>query len=1069
MPTLELVINAAKASSGAATFNIAIVQIRNAATSASQSVATLNKTLDTTGSVAAGLTRVIAGLFAGFSALQGVREAVKTFAEFEQTMATLRGVTEATASQMSQLNDIALQTGATTRSSAGQAAEGLLILSKAGFDAKEAVESLPAVLALSTAHGIELGKASDYTANILNQFQLTTADTARVVDILSTTANKSQADVTDLAEAFKYAGPTAGALKIPLEEIAGAAGTLSDRGIKASLAGTNLRAIMVDLINPTAKARDTISSLTDPLTKLPLTVKDVDVRLVGLTGAFENLAKAGANTSDLAKIFGVLQISGATALLQNTNRIKELTRANYEAAGSTKALVDIMNDTLMGQFDQLLNVVGVLIIKIGASGLGEALQNFITTAGDAVRLMSGFSDSLVGSRDAAERFIQILKVLGAILAAIVAVKAAGAITALALSLGQAASASLLLSGGLGTVLAILSAIVAYDFGNYLFSEFKDVQIIMANVIHIFQDAWTDIRYGAEYTIAAIQSGWTGFVILLQNTLIGALDTIAAALVGLEEAFASFGVEVNFSSTDLYATIHALQKEFNGLASQQAVRAKLDSISKTWSNELDFNKQVKDASVANTNTDFGLSNRKGTDYDPIASISTRMQPLYDSLERWLNLSNKVADSSKKQSDILGRLIDDYRSLIVSTHSASEAASTYVARQVDITIMDEGAHEDMMRRISDLNKEAAALSDSSRAKEVVSKLNQVAAVAEDAYGRGTDRATAAIEEYTRSLNALLDAKADLRFNEIIRKLEEETRVVSMSNREAKIAVATAKMWADSQDEYGRNAERAIEITNRYTQALSELLDAQASDEFARQLEDMQTQIAVLSKFGEERDIAIQVSERHKQAQEAFGYASEKAAASTALFEEQLRRLKRAQELATIFENVGNSFGQFTTELIFGANSAIEAIENLTRAITEMVFQELVAKKIASFVSTGLSGFFSAAPAIDAPAVGPPFIPSAKGNVLDNGRIVPFASGGIVDVPSFFPMASGNVGLMGEAGPEAIMPLSRGKDGKLGVMMPNGNAPVVHIHITTPDADSFRRSASQVASKMRSALRS
>ena len=57
------------------------------------------------------------------------------------------------------------------------------------------------------------------------------------------------------------------------------------------------------------------------------------------------------------------------------------------------------------------------------------------------------------------------------------------------------------------------------------------------------------------------------------------------------------------------------------------------------------------------------------------------------------------------------------------------------------------------------------------------------------------------------------------------------------------------------------------------------------------------------------------------------------------------------------------------------------------------------------------------------------SAKGNVIAKNKIVPYAMGGIVNKPTLFPMANG-AGLMGEAGPEAIMPLRRGRNGKLGV---------------------------------------
>ncbi len=82
---------------------------------------------------------------------------------------------------------------------------------------------------------------------------------------------------------------------------------------------------------------------------------------------------------------------------------------------------------------------------------------------------------------------------------------------------------------------------------------------------------------------------------------------------------------------------------------------------------------------------------------------------------------------------------------------------------------------------------------------------------------------------------------------------------------------------------------------------------------------------------------------------------------------------------------------------------------------------------------------------------------------GQVMPFANGGVVTRPVQFPMRGGT-GLMGEAGPEAIMPLSRGPDGKLGVRAQSGGAPVhVVMNITTPDAESFRRSQGQIAARM------
>jgi len=97
----------------------------------------------------------------------------------------------------------------------------------------------------------------------------------------------------------------------------------------------------------------------------------------------------------------------------------------------------------------------------------------------------------------------------------------------------------------------------------------------------------------------------------------------------------------------------------------------------------------------------------------------------------------------------------------------------------------------------------------------------------------------------------------------------------------------------------------------------------------------------------------------------------------------------------------------------------------------------------------------------------IPSANGNVFGGGRVTPFANGGVVNGPTLFPMRGGT-GLMGEAGPEAIMPLKRGPDGRLGVQGAGGGGQVhVTMNITTPDAQSFRRSQTQVAAGLSRAM--
>jgi len=82
---------------------------------------------------------------------------------------------------------------------------------------------------------------------------------------------------------------------------------------------------------------------------------------------------------------------------------------------------------------------------------------------------------------------------------------------------------------------------------------------------------------------------------------------------------------------------------------------------------------------------------------------------------------------------------------------------------------------------------------------------------------------------------------------------------------------------------------------------------------------------------------------------------------------------------------------------------------------------------------------------------------------GSVTPFADGGVVRSPSFFPMG-GDMGLMGEAGAEAILPLRRGPDGALGVAASaGGTAPQIVFNVTATDAASFRKSEGQISAML------
>jgi len=1062
MATLQLAIQTTKVRQGASEFINATVQVKGAARSVASELGVLNNTMGSTGTIMGAVARTAGTLFAGFAGLQGLREAIKTFAEFEQTLASLQGVTSATATEMQNLKTTALTMGASSRSSANQAAEGLLILSKAGFSSKQAIESLPGVLALATAHQLDLGQASDYTANILNQFGLKTDQTNRVVDILSTTANKSLADVRDLAEAMKYAGPAAGALGIDIEEAAAAAGVLSDRGIKASLAGTNLRGIMVDLVSPTAKARQTLESMG-------LSIRDVDVRTVGFTGAMKNLAKAGASVEDLAKIFGVMQVSGATALVQHTKRMEQLTEANRKSSGSTKELVDIMQDTLKGRFLELVNVIGVAIIKIGDSGLGKSMKDLLIVITDGVRLLTGFEDKIVGSREAAQRAANVFKILGAILAGMIALKAGTMFVGMAEGLMMSLKASTGLLGAMGSIWGVLVALAALDFGMYLHDEFKIVQQVALEVVTSLNKGWEYLKYGWKVMVAAMSSAWDwlmGFVKVAFGTTVeylakgyDQLGRLFENIPGLEDT----GTAMRDGAKEMEAWGVQI-KETAGIIDMFAIKSfgGLNNVLQKVVQEID-DPEFKRATAHLKNV-FGGKTGEKLPVEQLLELNKEVQYILTMIERDRSVQAQVAARRIREEWVKG--LSASGAIPFSLRKAmaggemdaglAEAEAVKQARLKEIEAEFQG--KDRKGNSYEPGKHLAEqLQPLYEMIQNWMKLGEVAPAALAATEDATNGAAEATEEYQERVRDLtiMNEQAHERVLEMVKAVHDEADALQRSQREKNVMTKVTQFTALAEEAYGKETERTTQAIKDYTEAINRLEDAKADRKFKERIRQVQAEREGLMLSNKERRIAVEVARFQAEAEDAYGKGAAKAAEQTALFADELRQLAEAEELRQLADGIGDAFGQAFTDVIFGAKSAREAIEDLTKSIIQMVFQQLVAKQISSWISGGIMGAFGGG--------------SAKGNLFMGGSIVPFAKGGIVAGPTTFPMSSGRTGLMGENGPEAIMPLSRGSSGKLGVEVSGHASKVLNatVIVQANNPNEFRGSERQMSAKLKAAM--
>jgi phage-related minor tail protein len=149
----------------------------------------------------------------------------------------------------------------------------------------------------------------------------------------------------------------------------------------------------------------------------------------------------------------------------------------------------------------------------------------------------------------------------------------------------------------------------------------------------------------------------------------------------------------------------------------------------------------------------------------------------------------------------------------------------------------------------------------------------------------------------------------------------------------------------------------------------------------------------------------------------------AISTEVYQRKMAALKdqyaaQGKFASEVASTVKSSMDGLFTSIFDGSNSAGEAVASLAKKLAAMLAQEGAYRLLASFMPS----IFGAAGAI-------PLLKNANGNAFSGGRVTAFANGGVVGSPTLFPMYGGT-GLMGEAGPEAILPLTRGPGGKLGV---------------------------------------
>lgn len=315
--------------------------------------------------------RYVKSAFALGSVTAFGRSVVKVGSDFEDAMARVRAVTDASAMELKTMKNEAERLGATTRYTATEAANALENLTRNGMSAAQATRSLSGVLQLAQANSIGLAEAADMVTNTMNMFGLSVKDVSRINDTLSSTAANSATDVTLLYEALVNAAPVANTLGFSLEETSAAIGALAQKGVKGADAGTQLRMALVKLSDP---------KITKKLRDHGVAIDEETMKSDGLLGTINKLREANLSLTDLTDIFSQKGAAGMSQLISAYGDFERLIGVTGNSAGTTERMFSQSVGTMRENIDTLNSAWEAFLIKMQnkTGGVINGAINFVT-------------------------------------------------------------------------------------------------------------------------------------------------------------------------------------------------------------------------------------------------------------------------------------------------------------------------------------------------------------------------------------------------------------------------------------------------------------------------------------------------------------------------------------------------------------------------------------------------------------------------------------------------------------------------------------------------------------------
>lgn len=985
----------------------------------------------------------VAGRLAGFAgAGLSLGAIITTTREYGQALSDLSAITGATGAQLKSFDEAAQEMGRSTEYSASQAVEALKLMASAKPELLQTADGLTeatrSALTLAQAAGSTLPDATRTLALSLNQFGAGAQEADRYINVLAAGAKFGASEIADTAAAIKNGGVAAAQAGVGFETLNAAIQVLAEREIKGGEAGTALRNVILALEKGTDK-----------------TLKP---SVVGLSGALDNLSKKNLSTAQAVKLFGVENINAASVLVDNRSKLNALTLAltGTQTAHEQAAIrVNNLNGDIMG----LTSAFEGMIIKIGQSSTGP-LRSGIQSVTDGINLLTDNFNAV-----ASVALYTLIPVLSTKLTAGLrenisawqqnqaAVKAAAAAQA---------------DGARKTLEATSATLKRNDaeFGYYRQLE-KTARQHGLNVN--YQGEFNRlIREETEQTNLATRAKMQLAAANRQVSLTARAASVAVGLArgALALVGGPFGAAMLAGSALLY--FHQQAKD----ARQSAINLK-DAVIETTAalmqmsdkqlavKQIDLqdqyenqvtqrNQLIKEIQDADSRLDSlggfdpfrqkkGVEDSKKRAEADLEAVNKGLETTQSNLEnvskaRFL-VQTGIADQAKS-------LANDIKNITAQTAKAGEGVTTPWTGEDT-----QNARKETVNQYLQLRREIEEAHATSLGKidiqEKASQEKLIAAARKNGSSQ-QDLQRALLmnaENYQKQRNELAEQYSPAR-SAINKEKEASQELKSLLDAR----LLTEKEYMAARVTLSQETSRQILQAQANALSAPRLELAGDVDPLAQQRNQLAQQQSLVETYY--RNGALS-----KQQYEMLMQKSSKDSAD-AQYQTALELYRSQSEFNNLAIGLVEATRERTTNVLTGlltkTQTFKEGVINLFSTLTQSIIQNLVDMAaqalvtntilssimgVGSSVLGGVGGSTAGSSGTAIADYGSNFQFNAKGGVYSSSDLSAY-SGQVVDNPTFFAFAKG-AGVMGEAGPEAIMPLTRAADGSLGVRAVSGGA--------------------------------